>query len=103
MVYFTPVDYYLANGDSSQNEVKRCQSFVGDVTSDGGNLVWEYKRPYKGLSEKDIEEKFLGELQRSEMERMKYNIFRKIWLIWQSIYLKVLTFSPFYIIYSLCH
>ena len=79
MVYFTPVDYYLANGDSSQNEVERCQSFVGVAISDGGNLVWEYKRPYKGLSDKDIEEKFLGELQRSEMERMKNNIFQVIY------------------------
>lgn len=60
MVSFTPTDYYirhhLANGDSSQNEVERCQSFVGDTTCDGGDLLWEHKRPYEGSSAKDIEE-----------------------------------------------
>ncbi len=40
IILLTGIDYYirhhLANGDSSQNEVERCQSYVGDAMCDGG-------------------------------------------------------------------
>lgn len=75
-------DYYirhhLANGDSSQNEVERCQSFVGDAICDGGDLVWEYKKPYQDLSDHDIETMSVEELQKNELERMKYNAFQVV-------------------------
>ena len=34
--------HHLANDDSSQNEVERCQSYVGDAICDG-EIEWEHK------------------------------------------------------------
>eukprot|EP00794_Sanderia_malayensis_P016502 gene16502-18142_t len=43
IILLTNADYYirhhLASGDSSQNEVERCQSYVGDAICDGGPLI----------------------------------------------------------------
>ena len=42
VILLTNLDYYvrhhLANGDSSHNEVERCQSYVGDAICDGGSI-----------------------------------------------------------------
>ena len=48
IIQITDADYFmrhhLANGDSSYNEVERCQSYVDDAICDGGPLEWEYKQ-----------------------------------------------------------
>ena len=79
IILLTGIDYYirhhLANGDSSQNEVERCQSYVGDAICDGGALIWEYKSSYEGLTEEQISAMSFDELEKSEHDRMKYNAF----------------------------
>ena len=80
IILLTGIDYYirhdLANSDSSQNEVERCQSYVGDAICDGGALIWEYKSSYEGLTEEQISAMSFDELEKSEHDRMKYNAFK---------------------------
>lgn len=80
IIILTNLDYYirhhLANDDSSQNEVERIQSYVGDAICDGGPLKWEYKQPYEGFSNEQLNEISLDELESSELDRMKYNAFK---------------------------
>ena len=80
IILLTGIDYYirhhLANGDSSQNEVERCQSYVGDAICDGGALIWEYKSSYEGLTEEQISAMSFDELEKGEHDRMKYNAFK---------------------------
>ena len=51
------LDYFirlhLSNGDSSQNEVEKCQWYIGDVICDGGAQEWEHKKLF---DEKSLEE-----------------------------------------------
>ena len=80
IILLTEPDYYirhhLANDDSSQNEVERCQSYVGDAICDGGSISWEHKTPYEGLSDEKIASMTLEELEELEHYRMKYNAFK---------------------------
>lgn len=80
IITITNVDYYirhhLANGDSSYNEVERCQSYVGDAICDGSPIVWEYKECYDGLSDEQLDQMTLEELEESEHQRMEYNAFK---------------------------
>lgn len=75
----TNLDYYirhhLAADDSSQNEVERMQSYVGDAICDGGPIDWEYKEQYGGLSEDQLNEMSIEDLEKSELDRMKYNAY----------------------------
>ena len=70
------VRHHLANGDSSHNEVERCQSYVGDAICDGGSIEWEYRQPYGGLSNDQLANMTLEELEDSEHNRMKFNAFK---------------------------
>ena len=79
-VRITNADYlirhHLSNNDSSQNQVERCQSYVGDAICDGGAILWEYKKPLEGLSENDIQKMSMNELEKHELQRMEYNAFK---------------------------
>ena len=76
----TNLDYYirhhLAADDSSQNEVERMQSYVGDAICDGGPIDWEYKEQYEGLCEDQLNEMSIEDLEKSELDRMKYNAYK---------------------------
>eukprot|EP00794_Sanderia_malayensis_P003753 gene3753-4275_t len=80
IILLTNADYYirhhLASGDSSQNEVERCQSYVGDAICDGGAIDWEYRMPFEGLTEERIANISLDEMEQHEYDRMKYNAFQ---------------------------
>jgi hypothetical protein len=80
IILLTEPDYYirhhLANDDSSQNEVERCQSYVGDAICDGGSIPWEHKTPYEGISDEELASMTLEELEESEHAHMKYNAFK---------------------------
>ena len=72
-------DYYarihLAPGDSSQNEVERLQSSVGDAIADGGYINWEHRKQFGGLSDEEVLKMNPAELGSYEVERMQYNAF----------------------------
>jgi hypothetical protein len=76
----TNLDYYirhhLATDDSSHNEVERIQSYVGDAICDGGPIDWEYKQQYEGLSEDQLSQMTIEGLEKSELDRMKYNAYK---------------------------
>ena len=66
------VRHHLSNGDSAQNEVERCQSYIGDAICDGASLEWEYKK----LDERAMEllEKLPYEkIEEFELKRMEFN------------------------------
>ena len=46
----------MVNGDTSQHEVERYQSFTGDAKWDGGDFICKHKRPYEGIPDRNIEE-----------------------------------------------
>ena len=60
---------HLASGDSSQNEVGRCQSYLGDAICDGGSISWEYKLPFEGIPEDKLKEMSSEQLEESELMR----------------------------------
>ena len=70
------VRFHLSSGDSSQNEVERCQSYIGDSICDGGAIPWEYKVAFEGIPEGNLKNMSLEELEQSELERMEYNAFK---------------------------
>ena len=76
----TNLDYYirhhLATDDSSHNEVERIQSYVGDAICDGGPIDWEYKQQYEGFSEDQLSQMSIEDLEKSELDRMKYNAYK---------------------------
>ena len=66
------VRHHLSNGDSAQNEVERCQSYIGDAICDGASLEWEYKK----LDEREMEllEKLpYKKIEEFELKRMEFN------------------------------
>lgn len=65
----------MAPGDSSQNEVERLQSCVGDAICDGTYLNWEHKKKFADI---DISDKNLTfqQLADSEIKQMEYNAFK---------------------------
>ena len=67
---------HLASGDSSQNEVERCQSYLGDAICDGGSISWEYALPFEGISEDKLKEMSSEHLEESELMRMEYNAYK---------------------------
>ncbi len=80
IIAITDVDYYirhhLANGNSSYNEVERCQSYVGDAICDGGPIMWEYKKCYDGLSDEQLDQMTLEQLEESAHQVMEHNVFK---------------------------
>ena len=70
------IRHHLANDDSSQNDVERMQSYVGDAICDGAALEWEYKTPLEGLTEESLREMISEDLERFEVQRMEYNAYK---------------------------
>eukprot|EP00112_Aurelia_sp_Birch-Aquarium-sp1_P004821 Seg1546.11 transcript_id=Seg1546.11/GoldUCD/mRNA.D3Y31 product="hypothetical protein" protein_id=Seg1546.11/GoldUCD/D3Y31 len=73
-------DYYirhhLAPGDSSQNEVERIQSYVGDAICDGAGINWEFQSREESLKDIDVQTITTEELEQIELERMKFNAYK---------------------------
>ena len=67
---------HLSNGDSSHNEVERCQGFVGDAVCDGGSIEWEYKKLLDDQSLEELQKMTSSELESYELKRMQYNAFK---------------------------
>ena len=70
------IRYHLSNNDSCLNDVERCQSYVGDVICDGGDINWEHKKAFEGLTSEQLEHMTYKETEASELERMKFNAFK---------------------------
>ena len=72
-------DYYirlhLAPGDSSNNEVERIQSSIGDAICDGGTLQCDYYKKYADLTEEEITEMTVEDHEQYKWERMERNAF----------------------------
>ena len=70
------IRHHLANDDSSQNDVERMQSYVGDAICDGAALEWEYKKPLEGLTEESLREMISEDLERFDLQTMEYNAYK---------------------------
>ena len=72
-------DYYmrvhLAPGDSSNNEVERVQSSIGDAICDGGALIWDYFPKFSDVTDEEISNWTVQEHEIYEWERMEKNAF----------------------------
>ena len=58
--------YHLANGDSSYNEVERCQSYIGDAICDGGTIKWEHQKMLELNTLEKLRSMSLEEMQAAE-------------------------------------
>ena len=65
---------HLANGGSAQNEVERCQGYVGDAICDRGILEREYKKLLDDKNLEHLRKMTSEELKEYELRRMKYNV-----------------------------
>ena len=67
---------HLANGDSSHNEVERCQAYVGNTICDGGALEWEHRKLLDQKTIEDLRQMSSDELADYELKRMTYNAYK---------------------------
>lgn len=67
------IRYHLANGDSSYNEVERCQSYIGDALCDGSTIEWERQKLLDPQKVDILKRMSLEELQAAEEKRMVHN------------------------------
>ena len=67
---------HLANGDSSHNEVERCQAYVEDAICDGGALEWEHRKLLDHKTIDDLKQMSSAELADYEIKRMTYNAYK---------------------------
>ena len=67
---------HLANGDSSHNEVERCQAYVGDAICDGGALECEHRKLLDHKTIDDLKQMSSAELADYEIKRMTYNAYK---------------------------
>ena len=74
------LDYFirlhLSDGDSSQNEVEKCQGYIGDAVCDGGPLEWEHKILFDETSLDDFKKLSLKEIEHLELKRIEFNAFK---------------------------
>ena len=49
---------------------------MGDAICDGGPIMWEYKKCYDGLSDEQLDQMTLEELEESAHQVMEYNVFK---------------------------
>ena len=70
-------DYYiwihLAPGNSSNNEVERILSSVGDVVCDGGYLDFDHYGQFEDIGEEELENMSAKDLESHEWSRMGKN------------------------------
>ena len=52
------------------------ESYVEDDICDVGNLDWEYKGEFDDLMDNEMQKMTFVELERQELERMKFNAFK---------------------------
>ena len=71
--YYTRV--HLAPNDSSNNEVERIQSSIGDAICDGGALDWDYFPKFSDVLEEDVKNWTVAEHESYEWDRMERNAF----------------------------
>ena len=65
------VKHHLSNGDSSYNEIERCQGYIGNAIHGGGPLEWEYRKfDYNSDAINNMSLEFV---QNVESKRMHYN------------------------------
>ena len=73
------IRHHLATDDSSHKEVERMgqiQSYVRDAICDGGPIDWEHKQQYEGLSEDQLSQMTIEDLEKSALDRMEYNAYK---------------------------
>ena len=58
------------------NEVERCQGYVGDAVCDGGPLDREHKKLFDETSLDDLKKLSLKEIEHLELKRMEFNAFK---------------------------
>ena len=58
------------------NEIERCQGYIGDAVCDGGPLEWEHKKLFDETSLDDFKKLSLKEIEHLELKRMEFNAFK---------------------------
>ena len=59
--------------DSAQNESKRTNACIGDAVVDGGALQWETVSPLQGLTDEQIEQLTIEEIEEREKNVSEIN------------------------------
>ena len=64
---------HCAPGDSGQNEAERCNAAIGDALVDGSTLKWNHYGPLDGLTEDEVKNLSVTDLQKRENDCMEKN------------------------------
>ena len=67
---------HRATNVSGQNEAERSNACIGDALVDGESLHWEYYKELEGLTEDEVAEMSLKEVEEFENNRMVKNAWR---------------------------
>ena len=67
---------HRAPGDSGQNEAERSNAAIGDALVDGSALKWNYYGPLDGLTEDEVKNLSVTELQQRENDCMEKNAWK---------------------------
>ena len=67
------VRIYRARGDSGQNEAERTNASIADSLVDGGTMKWNYYEDYDGLTDEQVKEMSISELDMHIETNMEKN------------------------------
>ena len=71
---------HRAPGDSGQNEAERSNAAIGDALVDGSALKWNYYGPLDGLTEEEVKNLSVTDLQKREndcIEKMRGKLLKR--------------------------
>ena len=79
------VRIYRARGDSGQNEAERTNASIEDSLVDGGTMKWNYYEDYDGLSDEQVKEMSISELDM----HIETNMEKNAWAVAKQVQLRI--------------
>ena len=79
------VRIHRARGDSGQNEAERTNALIADSLVDGGTMKWNYYEDYDGLTDEQVKEMSISELDM----HIETNMEKNAWAVAKQVQLQI--------------
>ena len=79
------VRIHRARGDSGQNEAERTNASIADSLVDGGTMTWNYYQGYDGLTDEQVKEMSISELDM----HIETNMEKNAWAVAKQVQLRI--------------
>ena len=79
------VHIHQARGDCGQNKAERTNASVADGLVDGGTMKWNYYEDYDGLTDEQVKEMSISELDM----HIETNIKKNAWAVAKQVHLRI--------------